>query len=394
MKITHCETLYVDAGWRPWIFIKLTTDTGLVGWSECTESFGSPLSIRTAVEDLKPLLLGKDPRQSEKLYWEMYMRTRQSAGGIMQKAIGGIQNALLDIHAKSLNISVSELLGGPFRTELPLYWSHCVTTRVRTAEHANVPPIKTLDDVLAFGETVKQSGFRALKTNLLIFGDQTYNYAPGFFKSHGHPELNPNKDIIAKTKEYIGTLRKAVGPDIDIMLDLNFNFKTEGFIAMARAMEDYQLAWLELDTFDPAALKEVKRHVSVPLCSCENMYTTRGYRPFITTHASDVYSIDVTWNGLPESKRIADLAELYEANVAPHNHYSHLATAISAHFSASVPNFRILEVDVDDVPWKDDLVTVKPSITNGVLTLPTGPGWGTDVNETVAAAHPWPKPTT
>lgn len=391
MKIIDCKTLYVDAGWRPWIFIKITTDTGLVGWSECTESFGSPLSIKSAVEDLLPLLIGKDPRQVEKIYWEMYMRTRQSSGGIMHKAIGGIQNALLDIKAKALGISVSELLGGPFRTQLPVYWSHCVTTRVRSAAHANVSPIKTLEDITTFGAEIKKSGYTALKTNLLIFEDETYNYAPGFFKSHGHPELNPDKRIIQKTREYISTLRDSVGPDIDIMLDLNFNFKTEGYIKMARALEEYNLHWLELDTFDPEALLEIKRSMSIPICSCENLYTTRGYRPFITTHAADVYSIDVTWNGLLESKKIAELADLYEANVAPHNHYSHLSTFISGHFCASIPNFRIMEVDVDDVSWKDSLVTSVPQISNGAMTLPTTPGWGADINEEVAAAHPWPK---
>lgn len=392
MKVTSCNTLYVDAGWRPWIFIKITTDDGLVGWSECTESFGSPLSIRTAVEDLKPLLIGKDPRPVEKIYWEMYMRTRQSAGGIIQKAIGGIQNALLDIKAKALNVSVSELLGGPIRTELPLYWSHCATTRVRSAALANVPPIKTLDDLEAFGVEIKRSGYSALKTNLLIFGDaEPYNYAPGFINSHGHPELNPDKHIIAKTREYVGALRAAVGPDIDIMLDLNFNFKTEGFIKIARALEEFDLHWLELDTFDPEALALIKESIPQPICSCENLYTSRGYRPFITRHAADVYSIDVTWNGLLESRRVAELADLYEANVAPHNHYSHLATHISAHFCASIPNVRIMEVDVDDVPWKHQLVTARPQVANGAMTLSTAPGWGADIDEAVSAAHPWPK---
>jgi galactonate dehydratase len=391
MKVIGCETLYVDAGWRPWIFIKITTDEGIVGWSECTESFGSPLSIRTAVDDLKPLLLGRDPRPVEKIYWEMYMRTRQSAGGIVQKAIGGLQNALLDIKAKALGISVSELLGGPIRTEIPLYWSHCVTTRVRSADHARVAPIRTLADLAVFGDEIKRSGYSAVKTNLLMFGDaEPYNYAPGFIKSHGHPELNLDTHTIARTTEYIRALRAAVGDRIDIMLDLNLNFKTEGFIKLARALEGFDLQWVELDTLDPDALAAVKRSIPQPVCSCENLSTTRDYRPFITRHAADVYSIDVTWNGLLESKRIAELADLYEANVTPHNHYSDLATFISAQFCASIPNLRIMETDVDDVPWKHELVTVKPHIEDGKMTLPAGPGWGADVDEQVSAAHPWP----
>jgi galactonate dehydratase len=391
MKVVDCDTLYVDAGWRPWIFIKITTDEGVVGWSECTESFGSPLSIRTAVNDLKPLLIGRDPRPVEKIYWEMYMRTRQSAGGIVQKAIGGLQNALLDLKAKDLGISVSELLGGPIRTEIPLYWSHCVTTRVRSADHAGVAPVRTLADLEAFGDEIRRSGYSAVKTNLLIFGDSApYNHAPGFVKSGGHPELNLDRRTIASTKEYILALRAAVGNEIDIMLDLNLNFKTEGFIKLARALEEADLHWVEIDTLDPEALAIIKRSIPQPVCSCENLSTSRGYRPFITRHAADVYSIDVTWNGLLESRRIAELADLYEANVTPHNHYSHLATFISAQFCASIPNLRIMETDVDDVAWKHELVTVRPHIVNGSMLLPAAPGWGADIDEAVSAAHPWP----
>jgi L-alanine-DL-glutamate epimerase-like enolase superfamily enzyme len=82
------------------------------------------------------------------------------------------------------------------------------------------------------------------------------------------------------------------------------------------------------------------------------------------------------------------MAEAYEVNVAPHNFYGHLCTAHSAHFCAAIPNFRIMEIDVDDVPWKNDLVTVPPRIEDGYLILPTGPGWGTEVNEEAVRAHP------
>ena len=98
------------------------------------------------------------------------------------------------------------------------------------------------------------------------------------------------------------------------------------------------------------------------------------------------------WNGFAQSKKIADLAETFEVNCAPHNYYSHLATFISAQWCAAVPNMRILEVDVDDVPWKDELTTAVPEISAGVMTVPTGPGWGADVNEDVLRAHPWPSP--
>ena len=99
--------------------------------------------------------------------------------------------------------------------------------------------------------------------------------------------------------------------------------------------------------------------------------------------------IDVPWNGFSQSKKIGDLAEVFEHNVAPHNYYSHLSTFISAALCATLPNIRIMEIDIDDVPWKDDLTTNTPEIIDGYMTIPNGPGWGIDINEEVARAHPW-----
>jgi L-alanine-DL-glutamate epimerase-like enolase superfamily enzyme len=105
----------------------------------------------------------------------------------------------------------------------------------------------------------------------------------------------------------------------------------------------------------------------------------------------DVASVDVIWNGFHQAKKIADLAETFEVTCAPHNYYSHLATFISAQWCAAIPNARILELDVDDVPWRDELVTAVPRIESGALTVPDAPGWGTEVVEDVLAAHPWPR---
>lgn len=100
--------------------------------------------------------------------------------------------------------------------------------------------------------------------------------------------------------------------------------------------------------------------------------------------------VDVLWNGFAQAKKIADMAEIYEMNITPHDYYSHLATNMAAHYCAVLPNVRFLELDVDDVPWKDELVTERPQITEGYLTIPQSPGWGADLNEDVLRAHPWP----
>ena len=102
----------------------------------------------------------------------------------------------------------------------------------------------------------------------------------------------------------------------------------------------------------------------------------------------DVAIVDVPWNGIWHAMKIANLAESFEINVAPHNFYGHLSTLMSAHFCAAIPNFRIMEIDIDDVPWKNDLVTNPPIIKNGCLKISDGVGWGTDLNEEAIAAHP------
>ena len=142
------------------------------------------------------------------------------------------------------------------------------------------------------------------------------------------------------------------------IVDLNFNLEPEGILGVARALEPFGLLWLEVDLFDPAALALVRQRAPMPVCSGENLYGVRGFRPFLEAAALDVASVDVIWNGFHQAKKIADLAETFEVNCAPHNYYSHLATLIAAQWCAAIPNARILEIDVDDVPWREELVTV------------------------------------
>ena len=122
--------------------------------------------------------------------------------------------------------------------------------------------------------------------------------------------------------------------------------------------------------------------------SLESVTGRRAFRPFFDAYAADVAIIDVIWNGFLESIKIAAMAEAYEVNCAPHNYYGHLCSAVSAHFCAVVPNFRVMEIDIDSVAWRDELFVNAPAIDNGDLILPTGPGWGVEVNEAAVRAHP------
>src|ERR1700758_5398004 len=108
MKVAAIETLFCDAGWRPWIFLKITSDEGLHGWAEVTDAHGSPRGLAGIVDDLAPLVLDRDPRATERIFWDLYRATRQSPGGVVAKAIAGIENALLDLKARALGIAVYE----------------------------------------------------------------------------------------------------------------------------------------------------------------------------------------------------------------------------------------------------------------------------------------------
>ena len=388
MKIARIESLHADAGHRNFDFLKVTTDDGLVGWSEYNESFGGP-GVSAVIDRLAPTLIGKDPRAYEALVALMYAVRRQASGGVVQQAIGAIENALLDLKARALGIPVYELLGGPVRDRIRLYWSHCGTYRLAWAGEMQLPPLRTLDDVVRAGREVVARGYTALKTNVFVLGDDPYLHSPGFARrGPGFPELNAERSVLHALRDQLAAFREGAGPDVDLLVDLNFNFKTEGFLKVARAIEPFDVFWVEIDTRDARALHDIRSRTTIPVASCECLFGRRDYRPYLEHHAVDVAIVDTPWNGVAESAKIAAMADAYEINVAPHNFYGHLATLMNAHFCAVVPNLRIMEIDPDVVPWYDELVTVKPEIRDGHLYLPTGPGWGTEVNEAAVRAHP------
>ena len=387
MKITKIQDLHADAGWRVFSFLKIETDAGIVGYSEYNESYGSK-GLTAVILKLAETLIGEDPRPVEKITARLYAMTRQAPGGLIQQAIAALENALVDVKAKALGIPVYEMLGGPIRERLRLYWSHCGTYRLHHADVMGVPPIRDLDDVRKLGAHVRDENFTALKTNIFLLGDaEPALHMPGFGRSSGAPELNLTRDVVRALDDQLTAFRDGAREDIEILLDLNFNFKTEGYIRLMRELEHHKLMWMEIDTYDARALGHIRRSARTPVASCESLFGRRQFKDYFENYSMDVAIIDVPWNGILESTKIAAMADAYEVNVAPHNFYGHLSTMMSAHFCAAVPNFRIMEIDIDDVPWKDDLVTEPPRIENGELVQPTGPGWGTDINEEGVRRH-------
>ena len=389
MKIAGVESLHADAGGRAFDFLKITTDDGLVGWSEYNESFGGT-GVSAVIDSLAPALIGKDPRPFEAHVTLLQALRRPAAGGMAQQAIGAVENALLDLKARALGVPVYELFGGPLRQRQRVYWSHCGTYRVGArAKAMQVAEVRSLDDIVSLGREVVARGYSALKTNVILFQHgEPRGHVPGFARGDSFPELNPERYVLEAIRDQLSAFRQGAGTDVDILVDLNFNYKTEGYVRVARAMEPYDLLWVEMDIRNPSALQYIRSRTSIPVASGESLFGRREYRPFFELGAMDSVIIDVPWNGFAESLKIAAMADTYDINVAPHNFYSPLATMMSMQLCAVVPNVRIMEMDVDQAPWVNELVTVTPEIQDGYVHLPSGPGWGTEVNEAAVRAHP------
>jgi galactonate dehydratase len=386
-KVAKLETLSCDAGWRNYHFVKVTTDTGIVGWSEFDEGFGAP-GLSAAIQRLAPRVVGQDANDHERIYQELYAITRPAAGGVVALALGAIENALLDAKAKSLSVPCYELLGGKVRDRIRVYWSHCATWRINHPTYYK-PAITDLDGVKSLGREVREKGFTACKTNIFIYEGQQNpkGYRPGF-GSPNQPALNVERNVLRNLRMHLEALRDGVGPDVDILLDLNFNAKTEGYLKILREIADLDMFWIEIDSYSPEALGYIRRQSPHPISSCETLLGVREFLPYFREQAMDVAIIDTPWNGVWQSMKIANLAEAHEVNVAPHNFYGHLCTMMNAHFSAAVPNLRIMETDIDRLAWDHELFTHVPEFKDGHLVLPDRPGWGTEPNEAGLAAHP------
>ena len=266
---------------------------------------------------------------------------------------------------------VYELFGGPTRETVPLYWSHCGTTRARASEVTGTPKLASYDDVEALGREVVERGYRAFKTNIVVPGDEPRCSCPASTKA-----VAPRRRTRSRTRSSRCSRRSGRAPAArrGRSSTSTSTSSREGCLRVRDALEPFDLLWLEVDLFDPAALALVRGRAPMPICSGENLYGVREFRPFLEAAALDVASVDVIWNGFHQAKKIADLAETHEVNCAPHNYYSHLATFIGAQWCAAIPNARILEFDVDDVPWRDELVTAVPEIEGGELRIPAAGG--------------------
>ena len=386
MKITDIDIFVVDGGRRPWLFSAVRTDAGITGYGE----FGSgnvAHSLVGLIKDIKPLLVGKDPTAVEKIYFDLYRHLRQAPGGIAQMGIAGVELACWDIKGKALGLPVSHLVGGPHRSFQRVYWSHLASARAGDPSLAPDKPLKDWDAVARAAQEAPEKGYNAFKTNIIWPGDRPRAITQG--RDGQNHDQRADSNLVRHVEKQISVMREAVGSSVDILLDINYNFKTEGAIRIARALEGYNLFWIEHDNENPLALSQLRESTNIPVCSGEQHFTVREYLPYFDLHSMDTVKVDVQWQGFSASKKVADIAETYEMNIAPHNPASELASFQSVHLCASVSNVRIMESDPEAVPWRSELFTNLPEVIDGFMTVPTTPGWGCDLVESAAIKYAW-----
>ena len=372
MKISKIDTFVVNPGWNyyslNYIFVKVHTDDGLYGIGQ-PYSAGPDQAVVEVIHDFETWLVGQDPRNIEHLWALMYNGSRFPPGVVVAGAISGIEHALWDIKGKALGVPVYELLGGKCRERVRVYQGVYDQTAEGMAERATA--------------LIERYGYTALKTS-----PQTLNYA----------EM-PENALLRIAAQRMEAMRRAVGPDIDIGIDIHARiFEPARALQMIEVLKPYQPFFVEEpirpENMDALALLRAK--ATVPIATGESLYTKYQFRNLLVREAADIIQPDVcAVGGLLEMKKIAAMAEASYVTVAPHNPMSPVATAVNVHFAASTPNFTILEYTADDEPPRRDLVQEPMVLKDGYLELPTKPGLGIELNEEAFSKYPprrWHRP--
>ena len=360
MKITDIKTFLVNGGGRNWVYVKILTDQGIYGIGEAYSAGPDEATVKV-IEDFKIWLVGNDPRNVQYLFDLMYNTTRFPGGIIVNSAISGIEHALWDIAGKSAGVPVWALLGGRVRNKIRTYQSTGGNTPQQAGENAK--------------RMIEKYGYTALKMGIQAPGNSPYNKS------------------IRDTEAHVRAVREAVGPDIDIGVDVHAKFfEAERAIRLAKAIEPYNPMWMEEsvrpENYD--AMKKVSDHVNIPLASGESNYGIYEFKQLIQRQCLDFLQPDICCcGGVLTLKKIAAMAEAQYMMIAPHNPMSPLATAVNVHFAASTPNFYILEYAAPDSGARKNVLK-EPLMVNkdGYLDIPNKPGWGVELNEEAFASMP------
>lgn len=370
MKIVSVTTRVVNAEMRNWVFVRVETDqAGLYGWGEATLEWKTR-AVAGAVEDLSPLLTGRDPRDIEQLVRVMKKHSFWRLGVIGMSAISGVEIALWDILGKSLGVPVWRLLGGKVRDKVAVY------THLGLGDMRAVYETLDAEPLVQRAREVVDKGYRAFKA---VFIPYTNHHAP-----------LPEVDKVARMME---ALRREVGPSIEIMIDFHGRPGSVGAaLAYIDALAPGRPMFVEevLPPGDTEGLIAVAAKTHVPLATGERLVDRIEFADLFRSRAIDIAQPDICHcGGLLEAKKIAAMAEAASIGVAPHNPLGPIAGVAALHFAVSTPNHVIQEEMVGAVPWYFDVVQGPIRMIDGFWQLPEAPGLGVEVDEAVCARHPF-----
>jgi len=380
MKITSVEAL-VSASPGEFVFAKVTTSNGLVGYGEAATD-GAPRVRAASIERMGQAIIGKNPMDTDMIYDSL---NRCFFFGWppeeLMRCIGAIDGALLDIKGKALGTPVYNLLGGKYRDKIQLY-CHIWISQEERERSAKVTPEMQAEGAL---RQVKQ-GFTVVKFDpfTTVFNQEVGAEMKGFvniFQGMNYP-----RKLVPQALEMVRAVREAVGPEIGICLDFHGRLDVESAIRIGRLLEPFNLFFYEepLPPGDDEELAYVRRRVNIPICCGERRYTLRDFRRLFELQATDMIMPDHSRNGgITQIKKVAILADTFRVPVAPHVVYSSpLNAVISAHNMASIPNFLIHEsMGPQRMQLYADLVKPQVSLEQGYLTVPDKPGLGVELVE-------------
>jgi galactonate dehydratase len=362
MKVNKVDCFLIGAGWRNFTFVRIQTDSGLVGWGEATLGW-KETAVRELVLDFgRRYVLGQTPFDIEDLWFRLY-QIEHNTGPVMFSAMAGIEMALWDIVGKACGQPVYNLVGGKVRS------------RVKAYANGWYSSIGDLSELAEKASAVVARGYKALKID--PFGP-------------GGREISRGE--LCRAVETVEAVRKAVGEETDILLEFHGRFSPIMALESIRAMVPLNPFWCEepIPAHNNESMAQVVAGSPLRVATGEHIYSRFGFLDLFERKAAHVVQPDITYSGgFLETKKIAALAEAHYVSVAPHNCDGPLKTIAGIHLAANIPNFLILETFQDyDVPWREELTSKAPQVRDGYYDVPTAPGWGIEVNESLFPSHP------
>ncbi|MEQ1954622.1 galactonate dehydratase [Mesorhizobium sp. CN2-181] len=370
MRIVAITTRVVNADMRNWVFVRVETDQpGLHGWGEATLEWKTQ-AVVGAVNDLAPLLIGRDPRDIEQAVRILKKRSFWRLGVIGMSAISGIELALWDIFGKWLGQPVWRLLGGKVRDRVKVY------THLGLGDMRAVYETMDAEPLVQRASEVVARGYRALKAVFIPY-------------SHYHAPLAE----VEKVGRLMEALRNTVGPEVEIMVDFHGRpASASTALAYIDVLAPYRPMFIEepLPPGETVALAQLAAKSRVPIATGERLIDRPEFDDLFRARAVDIVQPDICHcGGLLEAKKIATMAEALSIGVAPHNPLGPIAGAAALHFAVSTPNHLIQEEMVGAVPWYFEVVKGPIRMVDGCWQVPDAPGLGIEVDETIVDRHPY-----